>query len=223
VTDGCSDNLEGRKNVQPSAGDQMRRVDVFEESTLVAKVKLRSVRQLFLSSVFLSVFLLPAQPSLIAESKTTKKVSLFKGRAVLVVPKTSKSPQKLYTNLVRVEPTDSTKKCVLYVSRDPLGSDETKMKNKALGDSIKTRLQGDGYTISSFKTQGSNFTANFTGFTEVPWQKVGAAPVRGLGRFIRTADKQLIGSVLLCDPTTWTDASISGYKTAVSKTVVSQR
>jgi len=149
--------------------------------------------------------------------------SKVKGRVVMFVPKTAKKPQKLYTNLFRVSPTDTTKKCMLLISRDGLGSDETKLKNKALGASIKLRLEGDGFTVSSFKTQGQSHTAYLTGFAEAPWQKVGTAAVRGVGKFTRTADKQLIGSVLLCDPAAWDDTANKGYKTAVLKAVVTQR
>lgn len=182
-----------------------------------------SLRYLALMCVAVIAVLMPHQDSVVAQSKTTKKLSLFKGRAVLFVPKTANKPQKLYTNLFRVSPTDTTKKCMLLISRDGLGSDETKLKNKALGASIKLRLEGDGFTVSSFKTQGQSHTAYLTGFAEAPWQKVGAAAVRGVGKFTRTADKQLIGSVLLCDPAAWDDTANKGYKTAVLKAVVTQR
>jgi hypothetical protein len=197
------------------------------KSSRVSKVRRLLGRKVFrplaLGCVTAIAVLMPDQNSVVAQSKTTKKLSFFKGRVVVSVPKTAKTPQKLFTNLFRVEPTDATKKCVLYISRDSLGSDEIKLKNKALGASIKLRLQGDGYTVSSFKTQGQSHTAYLTGFTEAPWQKVGSAAVYGVGKFTRTADKQLIGSVLLCDPTTWEDTANKGYKTAVLKTAVTQR
>jgi len=194
-----------------------------EGSRVGRGIERKTVWRLALICIAVMAVLMPGQASIEAQSKSTKKLSLFKGRAVLSVPKTANKPQKLYTNLYRVSPTDTTKKCMLLISRDGLGSDETKLKNKALGASIKLRLEGDGFTVSSFKTQGQSHTAYLTGFAEAPWQKVGAAAVRGVGKFTRTADKQLIGSVLLCDPAAWDDTANSGYKTAVLKTVVTQR
>lgn len=186
-------------------------------------IERKTVWRLALICIAVMAVLIPGQASLVAQSTLTKKLSVFKGRAVLYIPKTANKPQKLYTNLFRVSPTDTTKKCMLLISRDGLGSDETKLKNKALGASIKLRLEGDGFTVSSFKTQGKSHTAYLTGFAEAPWQKVGAAAVRGVGKFTRTADKQLIGSVLLCDPAAWDDTANKGYKTAVLKAVVTQR
>lgn len=201
----------------------MVKIRAVEGSECGRWVARRGVRLLALMCLAVMAVLILDQDSVEAQSKTTKKLSLFKGRAVLFVPKTAKKPQKLFTNLFRVEPTDSTKKCMLLISRDGLGSDETKLKNKALGASIKLRLEGDGFTVSSFKTQGQSHTAYLTGFAEAPWQKVGAAAVRGVGKFTRTADKQLIGAVLLCDPAAWDDTANKGYKTAVLKAVVTQR
>lgn len=194
-----------------------------EGSKIGRRIERKTVWRLALICIAVMAVLIPGQASLVAQSKSTKKLSVFKGRAVLYIPKTANKPQKLYTNLFRVSPTDTTKKCMLLISRDGLGSDETKLKNKALGASIKLRLEGDGFTVSSFKTQGQSHTAYLTGFAEAPWQKVGTAAVRGVGKFTRTADKQLIGSVLLCDPAAWDDTANSGYKTAVLKTVVTQR
>jgi len=171
----------------------------------------------------LFALMVTASTPTLAQSKKTKTLSAFKGRALVTVPKTTKKPSKLYSNLLLAQPTDATKKFALYISSDPLGSDEVKMKKKELGDSIQTRLQGDGYTILSFKTQGLTYTANIEGFTEVPWQSVGTAPVRGIAKFTRTADKKLIGTLLLCDPPAWESPDVKGYKTAVLKTKVTQR
>lgn len=176
-----------------------------------------------LAALPLSVLVWSEVVSVDAQSKETTTLSLFKGRAVVKVPKTTKKPTKLYSNLLLARPTDATKKFALYISRDRLGTDELKMTNKQLGESIKTRLQGEGYTIVSFKNQGLTFTANIEGFTTVPWQSVGTAPIRGVARFSRTADKLLIGSVLLCDPPAWSGADVQPYKTAVMKLKVSKK
>ncbi len=179
-------------------------------------------RVILVGGALLALLLASNTPAL-AQSKKTKTLSVFKGRAQVTVPKTTKKLSKLYSNLLLAQPTDATKKFALYISSDTLGSDEVKMKKKELGDSIQTRLQGEGYTILSFKTQGLSYTANITGFTEVPWQSVGTAPVRGLAKFTRTADKKLIGTLLLCDPPAWESSDVKGYKTAVLKTKVTQR
>jgi hypothetical protein len=183
----------------------------------------RTMRRALVVGAALLAFWGTDESSVLAQSKKTKTLSVFKGRATVPVPKTTKKLTKLYSNLLLAQPTDTTKKFALYISKDSLGSDEVKMKNKALGESIKTRLEGDGYTVLSFKTQGLTHTATFEGFTEVPWQSVGTAPVRGIAKFTRTADKQLIGTLLLCDPPAWDSADVAGYKSAVLKTKVSKR
>ena len=178
----------------------------------------------------LLVLALVSVPGLLGESALaqstkpkTKTLSVFKGRAVVKVPKTTKALTKLYSNLYLGQSEDSTKKFALYISKDKLWSDEVKMTNKKLGESIKLRLQGEGYTILSFKTQGLTHTANIEGFTQVPWQAVGTAPVRGVAKFTRTADKQLIGALLLCDPPAWSSPDVEPYKSSVLKAKVATK
>lgn len=183
-------------------------------------ISLRLISVLALAALALAI---PNDVTIVAQTKNTKTLKVFSGRAVLTVPKTTKPLRKLYSNVYLAQPTNAKNKFALYVSRDPLGSDERTLSSKALGAQIKRLLEGQGYKVSKLKTQGLDFTADFTGFVQVPWQKIGNAPVRGTARFTRTADKQLIGSILLCDPPQWQLAAVKAYKASVAKTKVSQR
>lgn len=183
----------------------------------------RTIKYALLVGVSAWVMLGIGEGTVFAAPTKTKTLSVFKGRALVTVPLTTQKLTKLYSNMYLGQPTDSTKKFALYISKDSLGSDETTLTTKQLASSIKIRLEGQGYTVLSLKTQGQAIIANFEGYTEVPWQKVGTAPVRGVARFVRTADKQLIGSLLVCDPPAWAATDVKGYKTAVLKTKVANR
>jgi len=184
------------------------------------RISFRWVAVLGLAVLALAI---PNDVTIVAQTKNTKTLKVFSGRAVLTVPKTTKPLRKLYSNIYLAQPTNAKNKFALYVSRDPLGSDERTLSSKALGVQIKRLLEGQGYKVSRLKSQGLDFTADFTGFVQVPWQKIGNAPVRGTAKFTRTADKQLIGSILLCDPRQWQLAPVKAYKASVLSTKVSQR
>lgn len=162
-------------------------------------------------------------PVVAATTAKTTTYSFFKGRASVTVPKGAKKPRKLSAAIYLVQPSDSKQRFALYISRDSLGKDERKMSKKALGSSIKKLLEADGYSVTSMKMQGADYVVNFTTYANVPWQKVGTAPARGVAKFTRTADNQLIGSALLCDPPAWSGRAIKVYKTTVAKTKVTQR
>ncbi len=163
------------------------------------------------------------EPSVLAATSSSKTYGLFSGRAKVTLPKSAAAPKKLGASTFIVQPRDVSKKFVVYVTREPLRPNEIKMSKQEFGESIKKLLEAQGHTILSYSARGQDYRVDFTTYAVLPWQTVGTTPARGVAKFTRTADKQLIGSVLMCDPTQWLDSGIAGYKQAVSRTKVSQR
>lgn len=164
-----------------------------------------------------------SSPQVLAATGSSKTYRLFSGRAKLTLPKGASAPKKLEASMYLVQPKDSSKKFALYVTRERLRADELKMSKQELGDSIKKLLEAQGYNVISFTSRGQDYRADFTTYSTLPWQPVGTTPARGVAKFTRTVDKQLIGTILMCEPSQWTDAAIGRYKRAVSSTKVSQR
>jgi hypothetical protein len=158
-----------------------------------------------------------------AASRSSRTYSLFSGRTKLTLPKTAGAPQKVNSKLFLVRPKDSSKRFAVYVSREPLASDERKMSSKQQGESIRRLLEGQGYTVTSFTSRGQEYRASFTTYTSLPWQAVGTAAAQGIAKFTRTADQQLIGVILFCEPSEWTDPAVEKFKQSVNKSVVMKR
>lgn len=112
---------------------------------------------------------------------------------------------------------------MIFVTKEPLRKDELKKSDRDLGRSIKELLEAQGYEITSLSNQGASYTAQFKAYTNVPWQQVGTTAVRGIAKFQRTTDNQLIGSLLLCEPSQWTDRGISSFKKAVRTAKVASK
>jgi hypothetical protein len=159
----------------------------------------------------------------LAATSSSKTYGLFSGRAKVTLPKGAAAPKKLGASTFIVRPKEASKKFVVYVTREPLRPAEIKMSKREFGESIKKLLEAQGHTILSYSARGQDYRVDFTTYAVLPWQAVGTTPARGVAKFTRTADKQLIGSVLMCDPTQWLDSGIAGFKQAVSRTNVSQR
>lgn len=104
----------------------------------------RAARWLLVLVVALMTLVIPEDVTIVAQTKTTKTVKVFSGRAQVTVPKTTRTPRKLYSNVYLAQPTDKQKKFAIYLSRDSLGSDERNLSSKALGDNIKKIWRGKG-------------------------------------------------------------------------------
>lgn len=167
--------------------------------------------------------LLSDSPDVLAATGSSKTYGLFAGRARVTLPKSASAPKNIGNGMFLVRPKDSSKKFAVYITREPLRRDEVKMSKKEFGDSIKRLLEAQGYTLISFISRGQDYRVEFTTYASLPWQSVGTTPARGTAKFTRTADKQLIGTILMCEPSQWTDPLIGKYKQAVSKTKVAQR
>jgi hypothetical protein len=187
-------------------------------------LRLLALRALLtITAVSVALLSLSSEQQVLAASGSTKTYSLFKGRAKVRLPKTANAPKNIGSSTFLVQPTDTTKKFAVYISSEPLRKDEVKMSRKQLGNSLKSLLEAQGYTIISFTSRGADYRVEFTTLANLPWQTVGTTPARGTAKFTRTADKKLIGTILMCEPSQWDDAEIGIYKQAVAKTKVSQR
>jgi hypothetical protein len=88
---------------------------------------------------------------------------------------------------------------------------------------VREVLEAQGYQIDLLTNRGTTYSVQFHAYTDTPWQRVGTTPTRGIAKFIRTTDNLLIGSILLCDPTQWSDPAIAPFKRAVSGAQVTTR
>jgi hypothetical protein len=157
-----------------------------------------------------------------AATKTTP-TKIFGGKVQLTLPKTANKPKKLTSSLYSIQPRSTSQRFVIFVTKEPLRKDELKKSNKELGRAIKQLLEAQGYEVTSLTTQGTTYTAQFRAYTNAPWQLVGTTATRGTAKFVRTADNELIGSMLLCDPNQWTDPGIAVFKKTVSGAKVSSK
>jgi hypothetical protein len=180
-----------------------------------------SLRGLFrltaMASVVLIISLLRDDAEVVASTASGKTYSLFSGRARVSLPNTAGAPRKLSRNLYLVRPKNKSQKFAVYVSSEPLGTDERRMSRAALGDSIKRLLEGQGYTVNSFESSGRDYLAELSTYQNLPWQTVGTTPARVRAKFTRTTDARLIGIILACDPSQWDGAAITGFKRSVSR------
>lgn len=180
-------------------------------------------RWCLLLAVLVTLVCVEGEPSVLAATRSSKTFGLFSGRAKITLPNSATAPNRLSAGTFIVKPKDASKKFVVYVTREPLLPGELKMSRREFGESVKMLLESQGHTILSYSTRGQDYRIDFTTYALLPWQGVGTTPARGVAKFTRTADKQLIGSVLMCDPSQWLDSGIGGFKQAVAKTKVSQR
>lgn len=157
-----------------------------------------------------------------AASKTTP-TKLFGGKVQLALPKTATKPKKITSSLYSIQPQSKSQKFVIFVTKEPLRKDEVKKTDKQLSSSFKQLLEAQGYEVTSLTTKGSTYSAQFRAYTNVPWQLVGTTATRGIAKFVRTKDNELVGSMLLCDPNQWTDPGIGIFKKAVSGAKVASK
>lgn len=150
-----------------------------------------------------------------ATTKTVKR-ELFSGKVTLQLPITAGVPKKINSKAYQVRPKASDRRFVIYVTREALLKDEVSKTNKQLVPFIRSMLEAQGYEVIKVSGSGDLFTADFRTYTDVPWQRVGTSAVRGMARFTRTRSKELIGTILLCDPRQWTDSSTSDFKKVVT-------
>lgn len=149
------------------------------------------------------------------QTKSTA-TSIFGGRLHITLPKTAKSPKRVNASLYSIQPRLRRHKFVIFATKEPLRKDEIAKSNKALVTSVRQLLEAQGYQVLDISNQGTSFTANLRAYTNAPWQRVGTTPTRGTAKFVRTKDNQLVGSLLLCDPTQWKTPAINQFKKAVS-------
>lgn len=147
---------------------------------------------------------------------TTSARQLFSGKVTLQLPATAGAPKKINSKAYQVSPKSSDRKFVIYVTREALLKDEVSKSNKQLSSSIRAMLEAQGYEVLKLSGSGDVFTADFRTYTDVPWQRVGTSAVRGMARFTRTRSKELIGTILMCDPRQWTDSSTGDFKRVVT-------
>ncbi len=150
-----------------------------------------------------------------AESAISTR-SLFAGKVTLKLPTTAGSPKRINSKAYRVQPKSSERRFVIYVTRESLQKDEVAKSSRQLVSSIRSTLEAQGYKVSKLSNSGDVFTADFTTYTDVPWQQVGTSPARGLARFTRTRNNELIGTILLCDPRQWSDSTTKDFKKVVT-------
>jgi hypothetical protein len=178
----------------------------------------------FGAAIVIATLLWPGdEPKLLAATDSNKTYGLFSGRARITLPNSAKTPKRFGKRSFIVQPKDPSKKFVMFVVRVPLRRDELKMSRTELANSLRNIVTNGRRTLLSFSASRQDFRADFTTFVELPWQAVGTTPARVIAKVTRTADKQFIGSLLLCDPTQWSDPAIGAFKRAVTKTKVSQR
>lgn len=156
-----------------------------------------------------------------AANATVSRV--FDGKVRIALPKTAQKPKKVTSSLYSIQPRSPRQKFVIFVTKEPLQKDEIKKSNKELGTSIKQLLEAQGYEVISLTNQGTTYTAQFRAYTNVPWQLVGTTATRGTAKFVRTKNNELIGSMLLCDPSQWTDPGIGVFKKSVSGATIATR
>jgi hypothetical protein len=146
--------------------------------------------------------------------------AIFGGKLRIALPKTARPPKRVSASLYSIQPRLQRHKFVIFATREPLRKDEIPKSNKALVSSIRQLLEAQGYVVLDISNQGSNFTVNLRAYTHAPWQSVGTTATRGTAKFVRTKDNQLVGSILLCDPTQWKTPAINVFKRAVSSAKV---
>lgn len=173
---------------------------------------------LFLLLALLSCLISPSYLEAHADQIQTKSTStsIFGGRLQITLPKTARSPKRVNASLYSVQPRLRRHKFVILATKEPLRKDEIVKSNKALVTSVRQLLEAQGYQVLDISNQGTTFTANLRAYTNAPWQSVGTTPTRGTAKFVRTKDNQLVGSLLLCDPTQWKTPAINQFKKAVS-------
>ncbi len=163
------------------------------------------------------------EPKLLAATASNRTYGLFSGRARITLPNSAQNPKRFGKRSFIVQPKDPSKKFIMFVVRKPLRRDEVKMSRTELANSLRNIVANGRRTLLSFSASRQDFRADFTTFVELPWQSVGTTPARVIAKVTRTADNQFIGTLLLCDPTQWSDPAIGAFKRAVTRTKVSQR
>jgi hypothetical protein len=144
---------------------------------------------------------------------------LWNGKVTLRLPASATAPRKVSARLFSIQPRSRKNKFILYVSREPLLKDEVKRSNAQLKNSYKRILESQGYEVIGLTSKRGVFVADFRSYAKVPWQKVGTSPVRGKATFTRSG-KELVGSVLLCDPKQWKNRETKAYIKTVTEAQV---
>lgn len=182
-----------------------------------------SFRWLVCLSAFFGTLVLGNDSVVVAATTSSRTYSLFNGRTRITAPTSATTPKKLGSKTYLVRPKSRDKRFALYIVQEQVGADERRRSRVAFAKSMKQLLEGQGYTVSSLTSRGRDYTVKFSTFAELPWQKVGTTPARGIAKFTRTADNKLIGATLLCDPKQWSDPGIDMFKKAVVSATVRQR
>lgn len=158
----------------------------------------------------------------------SRKVELWNGSVQLWLPKLAEDPELIGPKAYSIRPPADRPdlKYVIFVMREPLRADENKLSNQDLKDTLKVILQGVGYQEIEIthSDELNTFWADFRAVMEsgvLPWQKVGPGIARGKAKFVRTGT-ELIGSVLLCDPSQWNEGTTQSFKQVVGGTSVTQ-
>jgi hypothetical protein len=110
----------------------------------------------------------------------------------------------------------------LYTSREDVLADERNLTNAQLASSIKTLLEGQGYTVTSLTNKQNTFSGKLTGYASMPWRKVGSSPIRGSAYFVRTSGRKLLGAIVLSAPKEWNKKATRDYRSAITKIQVKQ-
>lgn len=147
--------------------------------------------------------------------------AVFNNLATIPLPATAGNPRRLNIRLYQIRPVAPQDKFVIFVAREALLADERRKTNAALVVQYRKILAAEGYQILALRTVGDVIEADFRTYAKVPWQKVGKSFVRGRARFTRTPTNELVGSILLCDPTQWTSGSLAPFKQSVATMAIS--
>lgn len=186
------------------------------------------IRSVLTASALLTFFTtltysISSADTVVRQSATKNTTKIFGGQVLLALPKSAQKPKRISSSLYSIQPRSTNQKFVIFVTKEPLRKDELKKSNKELGRAITQLLEAQGYEVTSLTNQGTTYTAQFRAYTNVPWQSVGTTATRGTAKFVRTPNNELIGSMLLCDPSQWTDPGIGVFKKTVSGTKVANK
>ena len=179
----------------------------------------------------LTAFVLPLLSTAAPQNLPKSRIAeLWDGKLSLALPLLAQDPVKVDADgkLFSVRPPEDRTdlKYIVYVAREPLRADEESLSGNELNESVKKMLVGLGYEIisSTYSDLLDTFLVDFRAVMEpgtLPWQQVGPGIVRGKAKFFRVGD-ELMGSVLLCDPSQWKDGTTQSFIRIIGGTTVSR-
>lgn len=160
----------------------------------------------------------------IGGSKSSRVVDVWDGKVRLSLPSLAENPQPISQNIFSISPSANRPelKYVIFVVREPLRAGEVALSNESLKKEVGGMLEAAGYEVIGITNFDNTFLADFRAVIApgtLPWQKVGPGMARGKAKFVRTSE-ELVGSVLLCDPSQWKNKTTQLFINVVEDTSV---